>query len=791
MTGNNNKLRGVLLSALMVMSVFAGTIAFAGGAAAAYSSSVSLDSQAAGDKTDFNYNITTDTTAKKLQNIDLDFGNAAGVSNIGAGDLQVVVYNDSESTVTRLNDSSSPNGINSVTSTSGEINITLSSAVNVSNADKVQVYSTSDEFNNPSNEGDYTANIYLGTDSSHGDIDSASNSYAIGSTSSGAPTFRKATHYVSADSSTGATIELAFSQTIDTNSSAYAIVYLDDGTKLNYTASGSAFSLGSKQVNINTSSNVYNNVKNVTVHGFKNSEGTAPATTTKSVTFASTTLDVSNSIDNSAYVGSNVALEAGGTETSLKIKGPSTDVTRGTGAGSQVYVLNTDGFSTGDYNVSIGSSAAATLSLSDLGLGITADDTSINTNDNVTGTVSSGDINRDVTVEAVNADDEVVASTTVTVDADGQVSFDLGTVAADNYTLVATDINTAVTAESDTITVTEAAAGQISFSDSASFSVAQGGIAEIPIEFSGPASTATVVIGNEDDSGYQANLTVTDSSEDGKVVIQFNTYTAGDTNPVTVKNSDDDISFTSQTPLSDLLDSSPSYNLYAAKSGASVSDTLQSPDTVGSLSIQDRSTNGVQTWTAPSTTDFSESTVTSLVASGSLTQDSSIVTGDYVVHQIDATGLGGLVKAQGNLQTAFTNENLTVSVKQTNPKANSNPKALNVSASTGNITFISDADNDTYYVAFQPNKVTWERTPSGGSASVASGDNFNVTVTVADDRLLAGSDNQSVMTEFGTISGSVSYAQSPTNVTATSNVSISGSSTYAPEIGRASCRERV
>jgi len=37
------------------------------------------------------------------------------------------------------------------------------------------------------------------------------------------------------------------------------------------------------------------------------------------------------------------------------------------------------------------------------------------------------------------------------------------------------------------------------------------------------------VIGNEEDDNYQANISIVDDDEDGEVVLNFNTFTAGNT----------------------------------------------------------------------------------------------------------------------------------------------------------------------------------------------------------------------------------------------------------------------
>ena len=92
--------------------------------------------------------------------------------------------------------------------------------------------------------------------------------------------------------------------------------------------------------------------------------------------------------------------------------------------------------------------------------------------------------------------------------------------------------------------------------------VPQGGIATFTVQLNDSGSSATVVIGNESDDGYQANVSVTDANDDGVVAFAFNTYAAGTTSADNVvqlvgDSGSDRITFDStesQTELASLLD---------------------------------------------------------------------------------------------------------------------------------------------------------------------------------------------------------------------------------------------
>jgi len=76
--------------------------------------------------------------------------------------------------------------------------------------------------------------------------------------------------------------------------------------------------------------------------------------------------------------------------------------------------------------------------------------------------------------------------------------------------------------------VTEAGEGELELAEG-SYDVARGDVSEITVELN-EVTEGTVVIGNEEDDNYQANISIVDDDEDGEVVLNFNTFTAGDTN---------------------------------------------------------------------------------------------------------------------------------------------------------------------------------------------------------------------------------------------------------------------
>ncbi|TKX84612.1 hypothetical protein EXE43_17980, partial [Halorubrum sp. SS5] len=347
-----------------------------------------------------------------------------------------------------------------------------------------------------------------------------------------APNLQKATHYVSGDSSIGATIELVFDENVDTSTIANSdiTVGLDNGNTLNL---GSATSAGasSSQLFVNTSNTVYNNVQNVSISGVDDNGGNT-IDDTFDVTFApSTVYTPTNSVAESdffdAFSGENVAIE-GAEDDAFDIDGPGVSRTRGSGSNSQIYVLDTDDFEVGEYNITNSANEEVVLNIRSLGLSVEADEGNFTTNDAVTATVTSDTINREITADLLDSDGDVVDTVDATIDSDGEVSVDFGTQSeTGTYTIEVTDVNSAVTAESGDFDINEAPEGDVSF-EQGFITEERGDTANITINFQGDIETATLRVGDDDEVGYESNITVDSGGEDS-VTVAFNTYVAGNT----------------------------------------------------------------------------------------------------------------------------------------------------------------------------------------------------------------------------------------------------------------------
>lgn len=357
------------------------------------------------------------------------------------------------------------------------------------------------------------------------------------------------------------------------------------------------------------------------------------------------------------------------------------------------------------------------------------------------------------------------------------------------------DVSVQDTTASDsfTVNVTDVGAGSATFANS-SVEVSQGDIASVTIDLSEAATGGTFIIGS-DDAGYQANISFTDGNDDGEVTVQFNTYTAGNVSGATVvtaADNDDTVTLDSQTDLANLLDDGE-YEL-AVGTGDNVSVT-DSPDDVGTVFLMERSTDSQLIWTAPGAAEgdldadddgtVSESEVMAAVDAGLITQDNTITTADLLIHQVNATGLEGVIDANGGLMGAIESGSINVTVEQTNPGRNANPKVLNLSDSdTQNALTVVEAEGGFFIIIDAADadfdRVADDGTITSGNLAAADGDEFNATISVADDKLLGDEDaEQSVSANFEVESPMTELDSDPVNVTA-SNATISGTTNYAP-----------
>jgi len=301
---------------------------------------------------------------------------------------------------------------------------------------------------------------------------------------------------------------------------------------------------------------------------------------------------------------------------------------------------------------------------------------------------------------------------------------------ADEYEFEVSAVD-ATAEDSDNITVEDVGDGDVEIEES-SLNAAQGDTVEFTVTADGAASTGTVVVGNEEDFGYQANVTIEDFGDDDEITLEFNSYTAGDLSgaddPVSIvdtDDSDDEITFEGESDLDSIL-ATGDYDLSSSASD-DFEDTVESSDDVATMFLEERSTDGIQTWTTSDSTasdiidaddDEQLDEITSAVDSGTLTQTSDFAYGDTSVHQISASGLSGALDFAGQQtgvadddaseQLAYLANNsfndingdnaIEFRIRETRSSAGPNADRTTVVPEGSQFDVVVDEENDDYYV---------------------------------------------------------------------------------------------
>ena len=250
---------------------------------------------------------------------------------------------------------------------------------------------------------------------------------------------------------------------------------------------------------------------------------------------------------------------------------------------------------------------------------------------------------------------EVVDDDEIRVDAeDGEaiaVDFDGVDEGDYDFDLEVTD---STAADSASITIDDVGDAEIDVEDA---DVAQGGVANITLVSEGGGDDASVAIGDLDDIGYQANVTVDFDGED-EVYLHFNTYAAGtnDTanySDVATVPGDGDVTDFEESTTENLIDTG-GYELNVRAGEFNVSDfedVFDNPDNVGEVFIDDRDINNWNTWITPNDAEFEDGDeIADGIEAGNVTENDAVAHRDIMVHQIDGTGLDGIFAAAEDVE---------------------------------------------------------------------------------------------------------------------------------------------
>ncbi|ELZ37272.1 hypothetical protein C472_09141, partial [Halorubrum tebenquichense DSM 14210] len=354
--------------------------------------------------------------------------------------------------------------------------------------------------------------------------------------------------------------------------------------------------------------------------------------------------------------------------------------------------------------------------------------------------------------------------------AEGDHELNFTDIDADDYDFNASVVDSTAEDE-DSITVEESGDGEVNIEEG-SLTQEQGDVIEFNVTADGTASSGTVVVGDEDDFGYQSNVTINDFGDDDQVTLEFNTYTAGleDETAVSLVDTDDDddeIDVEYETELNNIL-SSGDYDISSSAS-SDFDETLDNSDDVATLFIEERTTENLQLWTASDDTasdvtdaddDEQLGEITSAVEDDLITQTETVAYDDVSVHQLSASGLEGALDYAANaggyddddvagqlayLATNNVNNDLNddtavqLRIRETRDSAGPNANRRTVDLTATDFDVVEDEANDDYYILLDTSDVTF--TDDDGSLDNDEDVDFTVEFTVQDQRLLDPEDD--------------------------------------------------
>ncbi|MEF8915351.1 DUF7282 domain-containing protein, partial [Natronomonas sp.] len=312
--------------------------------------------------------------------------------------------------------------------------------------------------------------------------------------------------------------------------------------------------------------------------------------------------------------------------------------------------------------------------------------------------------------------DTVIPGTGTTFTADDSVVEEGETY---NFTFDVTDTSASDTAS---ITIGQEVDFDANFDESV-YTETRGDVATISLTTEGGSSPVTVDIGSED-SGYNATLVV-EPNDDGEAEITINTWMLGNdstSDAYTATTGDIDHDNSTESTLPRVIESGL-YDMSVSSDGNELD--------VAALDLTERSTGDMTLHVVPDNQVGRLSDVESYDTrlGTSITEGDEVATADGVVHAVEIDGIEGYLAANdvSSLAEVANSNEFDLTVEQTNPGQNRDPKELNLAAS-GSTDLTYDAENDTLYVTFASDTVMFDQ--EGDQVNAEIGDEFESELTV-------------------------------------------------------------
>jgi len=283
----------------------------------------------------------------------------------------------------------------------------------------------------------------------------------------------------------------------------------------------------------------------------------------------------------------------------------------------------------------------------------------------------------------------------------------------------------------------------------ATYTEERGDVVRFNVTFDG-TDRAVVQLGSRQ-VNYLSRFTVVDEDGDGTATVEMNTFRAGispDSSGISVVGEDSYTDFRLETdPIPGRLDAAT----YPIQLTVGASRTA-----VGSVLLTERSTEGIQTWTAPDRTNVNTAARIGEVAA----QDSDIAFQDWAIVQVQASGLYGYVQNMSDLNNNETGVSMTL----TNT-GGLNVPPTEVPLDRGQLV-VDESGNQLFYV------IDSDRLEEGVRYSA------NFTISSANPYVDEGN-GTSLVSNFTVVNRSTSFDQ-PVEVPASSDATVTGTSTLAP-----------
>ncbi|WP_161945927.1 BGTF surface domain-containing protein [Halalkaliarchaeum desulfuricum] len=440
--------------------------------------------------------------------------------------------------------------------------------------------------------------------------------------------------------------------------------------------------------------------------------------------------------------------------------------------------------------------------------------------------------NDEVTAQADDDDDDPVLVEGITHETDLTFDFDNADVDQGDYTFDVEVVDT-TGEDSDDIEVIDVDPGELVFTDD--FDTVEqnvGDVAEFNVTFEGDAEAGYVQVGDEDDDGYEIIVYVEDVEEDGYLAFEFNTWLAGQhdlededgevgaphSKVVQAVDDDQTVEVAYEEDIDGFLLPEDAYETLALnnettpeqfEAGDADFEDLRDeisddPDDIGTLFLEERSTDAVTTWTAPSDVldDIAEEdeddqydalaerlneNVTERTEIANSTEASS----DTVIHQFEASGIFGMIAEEDDFLAAVedewgddTNETFELRVRQTaaTTPAFEDRKVIDFE-DTSDLTVIVDDETNQVFLAYNIDDAEID----DQDEEIEAEEDYDVEFAVTSDRLLAGEDDPEEDYEVDTVTAMMEiieadgeFVNDNVNVTAEDGVMIEGETNIAP-----------